>query len=226
MPKLAFEPLESTTVATLIQQRLEAAIYSGELRPGERLIEADLAEAMQVSRASFREALRLLQSKGLVVATHRRGTYVAELTVTDVREIYTLRILLEAYAIRLAAEQADQEIIDRLQSLTEDLREAADRHDHRRIVDLDLDIHRAICTFTGNAHLLDTWTGLIAQVRALLLTKYRLFDDSPDIARGHQQLVDAIRDHDAQRAEALLHAHISDTAEQVLAALNHQMPDA
>jgi DNA-binding GntR family transcriptional regulator len=219
MSGLAFAPLESETVAAQIQRRLEEAIYTGQLRPGQRLIETDLAEALQVSRASFREALRLLQSKGLVVNTHRRGTFVAALSATDVRELYTLRLLLEVYAIRHVAEHRDGALLDRLQELVNELQQKAGRRDHLGIVDLDLEIHRSICAASGNRKLLEMWGDLVAPSRALLLTKYRLFDDSPDITLGHQRLVDAIRDRDPDRAEQLLRSHIVDTWEEVLRAL-------
>ena len=93
MVKTALAPLETTTLATQVQRSLEHAIFTGELKPGERLIEVDLAETLQVSRASLREALRLLENKGLVVTTHRRGAFVIELTDVDVREIYRIRLL-------------------------------------------------------------------------------------------------------------------------------------
>lgn len=216
MEKVAFEPLESATLAARIQMRLEEAIYTGQLKPGQRLIETDLAEALQVSRASFREALRLLQSKGLVVTTHRRGTFVAEITPTEVRDIYTLRILLEGFAIRLATERQDQELLDRLDLLVDELHKRAERRDHLGIVDLDVEFHRTICQATGNQKLLELWEGLVAPVRAFLLTKYRVSDDSPEITQGHARLVNAIRDHKPDLAEELLKSHIIDTAEEVL----------
>jgi DNA-binding GntR family transcriptional regulator len=216
MQKVGFQPLESATLAAQIQARLEEAIYTGQLKPGQRLIETDLAEALQVSRASFREALRLLQSKGLVVTTHRRGTFVAEITATDVRDIYTLRILLEGFAIRQATEQPHQELLERLDQLIEQLRQCAERRDHIGIVDLDVEFHRTICEATGNKKLLEHWEALVSPVRAFLLTKYRIFDDSPEIAQGHERLVDAIRVRKPDLAEELLKSHIIDTAEEVL----------
>ena len=216
MGKVGLEPLESATLAAQIQVRLEEAIYTGQLKPGQRLIETDLAEALQVSRASFREALRLLQSKGLVVTTHRRGTFVAEITPTDVRDIYTLRILLEGFAIRQVTELPAQDVLDRLDLLVERLRDCAARRDHIGIVDHDVEFHRTICQATGNKKLLEHWEALVAPVRAFLLTKYRVFDDSPEIAQGHERLVNAIRDHKPDLAEELLKSHIIDTAEEVL----------
>lgn len=226
MLKSSLAPLQTTTLATQVQQRLEHAIVTGELKPGSRLLEVDLAETLQVSRASLREALRLLENKGLVVTTHRRGAYVVELTDRDVREIYRIRLLLEGYAIRLAAENPTPELLDRLDALMTDLRVSAERRDYFSIVELDLELHRTIIIACDNHRLLDMWGDLMAPIRALNLTKYRLFDDSALIAQGHQVLVDAIRRRSPDDAELLLHTHITDTAEQVLSSLAHERAQA
>jgi len=222
MIKTALAPLETTTLATQVQRTLEHAIFTGELKPGERLIEVDLAETLQVSRASLREALRLLENKGLVVTTHRRGAFVIELTDRDVREIYRIRLLLEVYAIRCVAGEPAPELLNRLDDLMGEMRASALRRDYFAIVDLDLDFHREICAATGNQRLLDVWGDLVAPTRALLLTKYRLFDDSELIAQGHQVLVDAIGHRDQDRAVSLLEKHITDTHEEVLSFLAHE----
>jgi DNA-binding GntR family transcriptional regulator len=222
MVRTVFSPLETTTLATQVQRSLEHAIFTGELKPGERLIEVELAEAMQVSRASLREALRLLENKGLVVTTHRRGAYVIELTDEDVREIYGVRLLLEDHAIRCAAGSPSPELIARLESLINEMRTSAMQRDYFSIVDLDLDFHRAICTAAGNRRLLTMWGDLVAPTRALLLTKYRLFDDSEEITNGHVILLDAIRQGDQERAAALLDRHVTDTHEAILQSLAHE----
>ena len=222
MLKTALAPLETTTLATQVQRTLEHAIFTGELKPGERLLEVELAETLQISRASLREALRLLENKGLVVTNHRRGAYVIELTDRDVREIYRIRLLLEDYAIRCAAENPSLDLLDGLDAHVQDLAAAAARRDYFAIVDLDLHFHRDICAETGNQRLLGMWGDLMAPTRALLLTKYRLFDDREEIAQGHQVLVDAIRARDQDRAATLLSKHITDTHEAVLRALAHE----
>ena len=219
MVKGLLPPLETQTLATQVYGRILEAIRSGVLTPGDRLVETELAESLQVSRASVREALRLLQSKGLVISSHRRGTFVARINSADAREIYTLRILLEAYAIRQMAERASIEDVDALQLVVDELQAAADRRDYERIVELDLRFHREVCSFPRNHRLLETWGSMMIQLRALLLTKYNLYDDSPDIAHSHQEFIDALRLRDADRAEALVKTHIAETAEHVLRAL-------
>jgi DNA-binding GntR family transcriptional regulator len=219
MGKSVISPLETTTLATQVQRSLEHAIFTGALKPGERLIEVDLADALQVSRASLREALRLLENKGLVVTTHRRGAFVIDLTDDDVREIYGVRLLLENHAIRCAAEHPTPELIARLRSLIDDMRDSALRRDYFEIVDLDLDFHREICSAAGNRRLLTMWGDLVAPTRALLLTKYRLFDDSAEITNGHVILLDAIQQGDQEQAALLLDRHVTDTHEAILQSL-------
>jgi DNA-binding GntR family transcriptional regulator len=222
---VVFTPVETGSLAARIQERLESAIYSGELQPGQHLLEIELAEAFRVSRASLREALRLLENKGLVVSVPRRGTFVAELTERDVRDIYTLRVLLEGHAIRHIATRPEPALLDRLDALVADLGERARKGDHMGIVDLDVEVHRTICVAAGNKKLLDVWESLVAPVRALLLVKYRISDDSAEIERGHLQLVEAIRAENPDRAEALLKSHIIDTAELVLQLLDRDQAE-
>ncbi|CAN5387638.1 GntR family transcriptional regulator [soil metagenome] len=222
MVRTVLSPLETTTLATQVQRSLEHAIFTGELKPGERLIEVDLAEALQVSRASLREALRLLENRGLVVTTHRRGAFVIDLTDDDIREIYGVRLLLEVHAIRCAAAHPTPELLVGLETLIDDMRDSVARRDYFAIVDLDLDIHRLICAAAENGRLLTMWGDLVAPTRALLLTKYRLFDDSEDIAHGHVILLDAIRQGDKDRAAVLLERHITDTHEAILQSLAHE----
>jgi DNA-binding GntR family transcriptional regulator len=222
MERPQLSPLETTTLATQVQRSLEHAIFTGELKPGERLIEVDLAEALQVSRASLREALRLLENRGLVVITHRRGAYVIDLSDDDIRDIYGVRLLLENHAIRCATERPDSALIARLEQLIETMRTAADERDYFAIVDLDLEFHREICTATGNRRLLTMWGDLVAPTRALLLTKYRLFDDSAEITHGHEILRDAILQGDADHAAKLLERHVIDTHEAIVQSLAHE----
>lgn len=218
LPKV-LTPVESETIVTQVYHTLRAAIHRGQLKPGQRLMDGELAEALQVSRATVREALCLLQSKGLVVNKHRRGAFVAELTPDDVRDIYSFRILLETYAVRVGARTATVAQLDRLQRLIDELDDAARRQDFERIVDLDLRFHQVICEFASSQRLLEAWLSMETVLRAFLLLKYDLYDDSPLIAGSHQPLVDALRARDGETAAAVLHDHIAETAEKILKSL-------
>src|SRR5579864_7454244 len=90
-----------------VYERLREAIVTGRARPNERLIEAELADRLQVSRTPIREGLQRLAAEGLVV-TRRRGWVVLEHTSAEIREIYEARAALEGYCARLAAERATE----------------------------------------------------------------------------------------------------------------------
>jgi DNA-binding GntR family transcriptional regulator len=218
----ALVPVRSQTIATHVYQQLRQAINRGQLKPGQRLLEGELAERLQVSRATVREAFGMLQSKGLVVNRHRRGTYVAELTPEDLRDIYNFRALLETHAVRLGARAAAPEELANLQQLIDELHDAAAQPDFERIVDLDLRFHHALCQFARSRRLLETWLGMETMLRAFLLLKYALYDDSDLIAGSHQGIVDALRRRDGEQAARVLSTHITETAERVLANLEEQ----
>jgi DNA-binding GntR family transcriptional regulator len=216
-------PVESKAIAEHVYQQLRQAIHVGQLKPGQRLVDTELAEALQVSRATVRESLRLLESKGLVVNRHRRGTFVAELTPEDLRDVYKFRSVLECHAVRIGARNASTEELDALQRVVDDFHVAAARHDVEAIVDFELRFHQGICEFARSKRLLETWLGMETAVRAFLLLKYTLFDDSPLIAGSHQPIIDALRLGDGERAADFLHTHIIETAERVVENLEAEL---
>ena len=212
-------PVQSKGIATHVYQQLRQAIRVGQLKPGDRLVDGELAEALKVSRATVREALRLLESQGLVVNEHRRGTYVAKLTSADLRDICNFRSLLETHAARMGARATTEAELAELAALIDDLYAAAAQRDFERIVELDLRFHQAICRFARSKRLYETWLGMETMLRAFLLLKYDLYDDSSQIAESHRPILDAIRRGDGDDAADLLQRHIMETAEQVLARL-------
>ena len=215
-------PVESKAIATHVYQQLRQAIRLGQLKPGERLVDAELADALRVSRATVREALRLLESKGLVVSKHRRGMYVTEFTADDLRDICNFRSLLETHAARMGARSITEEELAELERLIGEIYDAATRQDFEGIVDLDLRFHLAICHFARSKRLLETWLSMETMLRAFLLLKYALYDDSGLIAASHQPIVDALREGDAERAVHELTIHIANTAERVLTSLEEE----
>lgn len=223
MPLLSeIVPVESQTLPNHVYQRLRHAIHVGHLKPGERLLDGELAKALQVSRATVREALRMLESRGLVDIRHRRGAFVAELTPDDLRDACSFRRMLETHAVSVGACGATDAELASLQHLIEELHAVAARQDFERIVDLDLQFHLGICALARSKRLIETWRGMETMLRAFLLLKYALYDDSALIAGSHQPILDALRDRDAERAVQILGAHILDTAEQVLEGLERE----
>jgi DNA-binding GntR family transcriptional regulator len=192
---------------TVLRQR----IVSGELRANERLKERELCVELDISRTPVREALRRLQSEGLVVIKPRRGAVVAGINPAEADEIYTLGVLLESHGARLAARKARPDDITTLRELVDEmavtLREdtpAARSH----YLDLDSRFHGSIAECTGNRHLLR----LLRQVVGLpVLVQAFTHYSHADLVRSQQQhatILAAIEARDAEWAEAAMRAHI------------------
>lgn len=190
---------------------LRQKIFSGELAAGDRLKERKICEELKVSRTPVREALRKLQSDGLVVIEPRRGGVVAGINATDAAEIYSLGMLLESFGAGLAARRATAEDLAELDQIIAAM-EAALHTDspvsRSAYLELDSDLHRQIVAITGNRHL----GRLIRQVVGLpMLIQAFTHYAHADLLRSleqHRTIVAALRAGDAEWAEAAMRAHI------------------
>ncbi|ACZ86128.1 GntR family transcriptional regulator [Streptosporangium roseum] len=198
-----------------VYETLKRRIVEVELRPGERLVERDLAAELDVSRIPLREALRLLSAEGLVVIVPNRGALVSPFTPADVRDLFDVRESLEVLAARLAAERAGADGLARLHACLERARAAVRRDDRRETVAANAEFHSEIVRVSGNALLGTLMQPLDARLRRL----FRLTSDR-DPARQcaeHEELYAAIAGGDADRAAACAFRHVADGREPTLA---------
>ena len=132
-----------------VREQLRNAILSGQLKPGDHILEADLARQFGVSITPIREALRELESARLVVSQPHRGTIVRQLTKQDIREMYTLRAHLERLAVQLALPHLTQEDFAHLEGLIDDMVELARQDKSRQMVDVDVSFHEYLSSKAG-----------------------------------------------------------------------------
>jgi DNA-binding GntR family transcriptional regulator len=198
-----------TSLSEQVHKQLRQQIIHGELKPGVRLVELEIAAAMGVSQGPVREALQRLESEGLVERQSRTATYVSGASVEEMYELSIIRKAVEEFAFRRAARRITPAGCDRLQTLVDGMREAALRHDIVTMEGLDLEFHQTVCELSGSKHLLRVWLPLFTQLQRFIVeAHYRYFPQVVEIADGHQPLVDALRTGDSERAAAALHAHI------------------
>ncbi|HEX5414392.1 MAG TPA: GntR family transcriptional regulator [Chloroflexota bacterium] len=210
-------PIASRVLHEAVLSQLILAIRSGRFAPGERLRDSELAERLGLSRGTVREALRRLEQEGLVVSQPHRGVFIANLSADDAAEIFSLRQLLESFAVRLAVPHLDAAAADRLRKIVDDMTaaaEAGDRVEHHR---QDLLFHEQICLVSGHRHLHRVWSGLALK---LWLVNFGLTEAPSYVggqrARVHLELIDLMQRGDTDAAVAWIERHILNRADEVV----------
>ena len=171
------------------------AIFRGELKLGQRLLEKDLSAKFQISRATVREALRRLEHVGLIQIRARRGTFVTQLTRGDIERTCRLRAVLEGLAARYASETMTQEDHSCLEAQVQAMKRAVEDSDPARFLQLDREFHEVIWTFSGDVQLqyilrfLSTpYFAFVATLSTFVLTDIRR------VWRAHEEYVETLRD--------------------------------
>ncbi|MEM7276207.1 MAG: GntR family transcriptional regulator [Actinomycetota bacterium] len=208
--------VQHTDLATAVTESLRQAIVSGELSPGARLVETDLAAQFGVSRGPIRDALAELQHTGLVELRARKGSFVVALAATDVDEIYRLRAALESLAVHQAVAAGVDEA--RITGLLADLVQAHAIGDPARLGGADMALHRGIVEAARNRRLLEAWERLADQTLLLLVGLTAIDTDIQDPAGDHRRIVERLVAGDADGAASALAAHLDTARRLVMAA--------
>ena len=207
-PQMA--PLKTQSLRTLIGERIRDAILSGAYDCGDQLVESAIADQLGVSRAPVREALSALEKEGLIEGVPRRGYFVREFTLKDIEEIYSLRLILEAEAVRRVVERIDEEGIDRLQRVVDKLDEAARAGDDAgAVTKWDMAFHGMLCGMADHSRLSRAWENTGLQTELLIGVTSRTHDPG-EMREWHQTLLDRIREKDVERALEVLTEHLCD----------------
>jgi DNA-binding GntR family transcriptional regulator len=184
----------------LVCAEIRNLIISGEFAPGERLVEAALADRFAVSRGPVRRALMELERMGLVTSSARRGVNVATFRRADIDELFDVTMALERMAAREAAEQATPEQVARLFELLDELDEAQRSEDPMRAIEADLELHRQLMTASHNRRLLQLWMQIAEEIRFVIAVAQRAL---PEIewANYNRPIIEAVAEGDTALAE-------------------------
>jgi DNA-binding GntR family transcriptional regulator len=183
-------------------------IVSLELAPGAPVSERELMERLGLGRTPVREALRTLAQEKLVEVYPRRGIVVSPVDVGDLASLSEARIVLESFAARLAAERANADDREVARALLAELPGADDEHDERALIELDQRIHRHIYRCAHNVFVestLNEYYTLTLRIWFLALDRVARLDDA---VTEHRELLEAVCDGDARRAEGVMRRHI------------------
>jgi DNA-binding GntR family transcriptional regulator len=191
------------SLVAFITEDIEEKILEGKLKPGQRMIEAELCKSYGVSQTPLREALRILESRGYVTHEPRKGAFVTKITTDDILETYHIRATLESLATYLAVKRKSPEVIDQLTKMHLQMIEVAAREDVKTYVALNFKFHETIINASQSKRLiqmLQTFVKQTERFRLGILTNPEMFNSSID---AHEKIIRGFESGDAEEAERL-----------------------
>jgi DNA-binding GntR family transcriptional regulator len=209
---------EHQTLTSAVVRRIQGLILNGEFPPGSTLPEIPLSQRFETSRGTVREALRVLADLGLVEIRPHRGADVAQLSPQRAREIYSLRSVLESFAVKLALTEG--RIHNREEAMIkqafERMQVCALTGEVFALIEADMDFHWAICSPCGHEILLDSLRGLQIRTRQFMFYTKFLDADVESEVKAHTPLLRAVLSGEADRAEVAVREHITSAGERLL----------
>jgi DNA-binding GntR family transcriptional regulator len=209
-----FRPLlDMPRTSGLAERAAEAIVLgvaSGALQPGQRLVEAELAQLLKMSRVPLREALKILEAQGILESTPHRGTHIASFENARIDEICEVRIALERIALRgaAAAYQRSPQALARLDRILGAMDRAASHLDWLEISKADLSFHREICAASGNTIVQTLWEALARHVLIIFGKEIRDERDAKSIIPQHRKLRDMLAASDVEGLDSEIEHHI------------------
>jgi DNA-binding GntR family transcriptional regulator len=200
------------TLTQRVMEAIQSAIVKGELAPGTKLKEPELARRYGVSRGPLREAIRRLEARRLVQVTPHAGARVTELDVAQLLDIFRTREALEGMACRLCAERMPQVEIDRLRRLLDahafDIERSRGTEYFQR--EGELDFHYRIAQASGNSIIAKLLCDDLYHLTRMYRYKFSQLRDRPRAALDeHRRIIEAIADRDGELADLLMRRHIA-----------------
>ena len=203
--------LDTRTLKDQVVRLIRTAILSGKISAGGRLNESQLARELGVSRVPIREALQQLEQQGLVVNVPRRGKFVISLSDEEIQKINSLRLILEAEALRLCRAKITSEGIETLNRLNENMQQAGGLPEIEAAA-LDLEFHRTIWRYSGNEYLgktLESITIPLFAHRVLWRINQKMLDWAKILPTQHRLLLDFVQNRVQDSAEQVMLTHLS-----------------
>jgi|SRR6185503_1228135 len=201
--------LQQNSLAMLVQRELERRIHAGELKPGSKLNEAELAAALGVSRGPVREAFRALDQSGLVRTEKNRGVFVRQVSLEEANEIYEVRAALEGLIGRLAAKRIRPEQLEKIRAVVKKMHAAGRSLDAEAYYALNVEFHDRLASAAGNRTLHDKYRRIVNELDLYRReTLIRNAENIPVSTRDHEAIVNAVAKGDEKLAERLLYEHV------------------
>ncbi|MEQ5572996.1 GntR family transcriptional regulator [Providencia huaxiensis] len=212
-----WQPIKARTLTDDVVDRLVEAATRGYILPGDRIVEKEIAEKMNVSRVPVREALRVLESQGIVINEPFKGIRMAPVSEERLDELIEVRVLLELHAIRRFISQKkhlDKQCIDELTECINQMTKAATLEDNYLFSLSDVHFHRTLCELSGNKTLTSLWENVAKQL-TIIIGISTFTKPMEEITQEHHVLLDKICTGDLPLLEKEIKEHIRNQNKKV-----------
>ena len=213
----AYLPLRDVVFNTLRE-----AILKGELQPGERLMELQLAAKLGVSRTPIREAIRMLEQEGLAVTIPRRGAEVAKMTEKDMKDVLQVREALDELAVSIACELITDEELEKLAEAVKNFEEAIDTKDIKQIAETDIVFHDIIYQASRNPKLVTILNNLREQIYRYRIQYLKDEKNYPTLLEEHREILAGLMKKDKKLVTDRMRKHVINQAVAVKAMIAQQ----
>ncbi len=224
--KLEIRMDEYLPLRDVVFNTLRQAILKGELKPGERLMEIQLANKLGVSRTPVREAIRKLELEGLVLMIPRKGAEVAEITRQDMEDVLEVRTALEELAVKDACDHITDAQLSELKKASNEFKKALlEGKDLVTCADADMHFHDVILSATNNRRLIQMLNNLSEQVYRYRMEYLKDERTHKTLIEEHDAIRRALKKHDKVKAGAAIRVHIDNQKRSILESLTEKEED-
>lgn len=218
--ELKMDVSEYLPLRDVVFNTLRQAILKGEMEPGERLMEIQLAQKLGVSRTPIREAIRKLELEGLVIMIPRKGAEVAHITEKDMKDVLEVRSALEELAATLACKNVTTEKLNELKAANKVFESAIVSKDVVAIVDADVAFHDIIYAMTENARLIQIINNLSEQMYRYRLEYVKDARTHSILISEHNDIIRQLSIRDVDEAKTVIRQHINNQEKGIIRLLN------
>ena len=205
---LNFDIQNHKPLREMVYEELKLQILTGSIVPGTRMMEVELAEEMGVSRTPIREAIRKLEKEGLVTIEPRRGAYASRISTEDMVEILEVRQDLEGLAAFFAASRMSDDNLEKLRTVSNQYNKAVEEGNMNDMIRYDTMFHRLIVDSCSNkilVHMVEQLQEMVLRFRYIYYDNFKRAEHMPE---EHRAILEAIAEHDADKAREAADVHI------------------
>jgi DNA-binding GntR family transcriptional regulator len=209
-------PLKKENLGGQVFEQIKGMILRGEIPPGRRMIESEIAFSMGISRTPVREAVHKLEAEGLLTPLPKGGYVVRGLTISDIEDTFDIRSILESFAGYLAAMRHTEDELIPLEVKIGEFQRYLDREDLKRLARVNTEFHEVLYAMSKSPRLIKMIHGLRDEIyflRKIILNSEKMAHLSN---KDHREIVESIKNREAEKVEMLLREHISRGKEFVI----------